>query len=168
LGKCQALPELGRTVCVSEKSGSACPNGYEEVGDYCQPTRLTCDLCGEVEVCDGRDNDCNGVWDDAEDCSGGRCHQERQGCAEGKGCAGVNCSTTCQSDDDCDSGRCKAVKDRYGAIHSDIKICYGGSGSCVEVCQAIASSNDDEGLQDFLDCMAPDTCEAAYGCISKM
>jgi hypothetical protein len=167
-GKCQALPEIGRSVCVSLKTSASCPTEYEEVKGYCQPTRAACDLCGEAEACDGRDNDCNGVWDDGTDCNGGFCQQEMQGCAEGKGCAGVNCSTTCATNEDCDSSRCKAVKDRYGAIHSDIKVCYGGSGSCLEICQAIVSSSGDDGLQGFLDCMSPDTCEAAYGCISQM
>lgn len=169
---CQALPSLGRSLCVAAAQGT-CPTGTDLVNGYCIPTRATCGLCGGAEeTCNGRDDDCSGEPDDgAAACSTAiKCVQAEQGCPAGQVCAATYCATECNTDDECgEGGVCLNVKDRYGTPNFLRKGCSNnGSATCAGGCEVLASSLDDTALAEFVSCMAAADCNAAFGCAQSL
>lgn len=64
-GGCQALvgSEVPAFRCEGELDAGVCPEGHYCIG-------ATCARCEETDVCDGRDNDCDGVVDNGSDKDG--------------------------------------------------------------------------------------------------
>jgi hypothetical protein len=83
------------------KSTAPCKVGHVVCANGMWPTECPDDVEGSAEVCDGVDNDCNGMADDEGDAL----------CQGGKKCAGTLKCVECMDDGDC-SGRtastCKA------------------------------------------------------------
>ncbi|MBW2459651.1 MAG: S8 family serine peptidase, partial [Deltaproteobacteria bacterium] len=171
---CQALPSLGRLVCVPEKGSSACPAGTNEHNDYCVPTPDTCGLCVGGEECNGRDDNCNGEVDENDVCGGGAwCFVDGPACGDGLACAGTRCIQSCEDDEDCDDGyTCLMLKDQYGNHGINVRGCVisGGGGDCATGCAVLASSVDDETLAAFVECMDDGNagCNEAMGCMSLL
>jgi uncharacterized repeat protein (TIGR01451 family) len=161
---CQALPALGRKVCVAKAGTQPCPNGTTLTNGYCVPDRTTCSLCGGAEVCNGRDDDCNGSFDDGIDCPGvPDCIQGGVGCANDEVCAGIHCTTSCTQDTDCtEDGTCAPAKDRYGNFDTSVMGCASqGLSGCYQGCQVLVSSLDDAKMKEFVDCMQDGAAECA-------
>ncbi len=172
---CQALPSVGRMVCVADKpAAGGCPEGSNEVNGSCLPLAETCGACLGGEACNGRDDDCNGETDEGDACGSGapRCFIDSLPCPEDTVCAAISCVDTCETDDDCGGGTfCRTVKDPYGNV-SGAKGCVvdqSGAG-CQLGCAVLASSLDDEALQSFRMCMMDGTaeCQTAQACAALL
>lgn len=156
--KCQPLPALGAQLCVEAAAEDTCGTDFEHVNGYCLPTRAACSLCGGDELCNGRDDNCDGAVDEnLEGCAeAGRCLQDGWGCPEGEACAATICAdATCTDTSECgEDEECVHVKTRYGDIDADVGVCIGMmSEDCVWGCQVMASSLVDEELQAYANCM---------------
>jgi subtilisin family serine protease len=162
---CQPLPELGIQVCVEKVETTTCATDFTYANGYCLPTRTACGLCTD-EVCNSRDDDCDGVIDNGlTDCDiTARCMQDGWGCPDGTGCAATVCQTTCADATQCGDGEeCVHVKTRYGAIDATTSVCFGGDMGCQEGCTVLVSSLDDAELAEFVDCVNTATsCSAIY------
>jgi hypothetical protein len=168
---CQALPALGMSTCVPKAEQGQCSQGFELHGEYCVPTRQTCGLCGGTELCDGQDNDCNGVVDDSMACSGRRCFAGDQDCAQGERCAATFCVQACAKTSECPANfECKAVKERYGKSENLGGCRIQKESSCKYECGIVASTLADESLAKFVSCMEDGnaTCSQAQSCISLL
>ncbi len=169
--RCQPLPDLGVQVCVEQVSGTTCDADFDYVNGYCIPTRTACGLCTD-EVCNSRDDDCDGVIDDGlTDCSiTPRCMQDGWGCPDGTGCAATVCEATCADATECDDGQdCVHVKTRYGAIDDATSVCYGGDMGCLEGCTVLVSSLEDAELDAFVECVnEAASCSAIYSDCAAM
>ncbi len=172
---CQALPSLGRTICVAEATNGICPSGTQKRNGYCLPEPQTCGLCNNTELCNGRDDNCDGQVDEGGVCPWGTalCFADGPGCASGQVCAGFKCVDSCNDDDDCSAGMiCKLAKDQFGYL-SGGKGCaveeQAFSASCRDTCETLASSTDDQTLADFVACIdnAP-ACRQVYPCMKKL
>ena len=155
---------MGRSVCIAKDTGAGCPSGTILTNWYCVPDRKSCNLCGSAEVCNGRDDDCNGSADDAIACQGvPDCIQGGVGCSDTEVCAATHCAPACTVDADCtEDGVCAPAKDRYGANKSTVKGCASqGLSNCYQGCQVLVSSLDDAKMQEFVDCMQ----DGAAACI---
>jgi subtilisin family serine protease len=165
---CQALPSLGRTVCVAAKQADPCPEGTVEKNGYCLPLPATCGLCLGSEECNGRDDDCDDLVDEDDACNGSpRCFIDSLPCAEGSVCAGPTCVATCASDQDCGEGfLCRTVKDQYGGVSGQKGCVQNLEGGCPLGCSVLASSLDDATLAELVACMmdGQTACDAAFGC----
>ncbi len=153
---CQALPALGEKVCVRQTATDDCATDFEFVSDHCIPTRAACSLCAGPEVCNGRDDDCDGEVDDGVDCDSAtiRCLQQGRGCPADNNCAATACREACDGDEDCEEdAACKAVKTRYGDLDSSHKVCDGGDQGCPQGCSVLASSLEDPELEEWIDCV---------------
>ncbi|HPB99002.1 MAG TPA: S8 family serine peptidase, partial [Polyangiaceae bacterium] len=171
---CQALPPLGRSVCVAGEA-AGCPAGTSAHRGYCIPTRSSCGLCAASETCNGRDDDCNGQVDENLDCTGVRvlqCPLADEGCSASEACAATVCVPSCQTDADCgEDANCRIVKDRYGKANSLVKGCAKSLvGTCKSGCDILASTMTDDQIEDFVSCMkdGKTSCMAAFGCASKL
>jgi hypothetical protein len=164
---CQALPSLGRQVCVAAAVGS-CPNGTNLHNGYCVPLPETCGVCLGDEECNGRDDDCNGQADENDVCGGPpRCFIDSPPCPSGSVCGAVSCVPECDGDDDCEGGtQCRVLKNQYGTA-SGVKGCIQNLQSgCPLGCSVLASSLDDAALAEFVDCMmdGETSCNGAFAC----
>ncbi len=168
---CQALPSLGRLVCVPAKGGSPCPFGTTEHNGYCLPAADTCGLCVGGEECNGRDDNCDGVVDEGACDTGAWCFADGLGCESGLACAAYRCIQSCDQDTDCEEGySCELLKDQYGN-YGQVKGCIASSsGGCSDGCGVLASSVDDETLQAFVDCMKDGEadCSMAMACMQLL
>lgn len=170
--RCQALPALGKQLCVAEAGSGACPAGTDQAGDYCIPQPATCGVCEAEERCNGRDDDCDGAIDEDADCESQLCVQTGEECGEGGQCAGINCTKACSGEQPCDeSESCDTVKDRYGKSVQSVKGCNADlAAGCPAGCQLLASSLPDAELKDFVDCMddGAAACSSAQACALKL
>lgn len=170
---CQALPSLGRMVCVAEKGDEACPAGTNEVNGHCLPLAETCGICLGGEECNGRDDNCNGESDEGDACSGApRCWIDSLPCAEGLVCGATSCVPECEGDDDCAEGsRCRDIKNQYGTsgLAKGCLADQGGSG-CELGCSVLASSLEEEALRNYTMCMMNGlvACNGAFPCASLL
>lgn len=170
--RCQQMASMLDRLCVAEKSDGPCPSETVEVNGHCLPTPQSCMRCEGSELCNGRDEDCDGEVDEGANCDNGRyCWPGGPSCPSGSACAGVRCIDICSSDQDCSEGqKCKLLKDGYGAVTMQ-KGCVASAASQCEVgCQVIASSLADAELKDFVDCMQDGqvSCPAVFSCTSKL
>jgi subtilisin family serine protease len=157
---CQALPALGETVCVEAVATTTCGADFEYANGYCLPTRAACGLCDAEEVCNGRDDDCDGAVDEElTDCAeAGRCLQQGWGCADGEVCAATYCTggTLCaDAATDCAAGElCVHVKTRYGDVEPEIGVCQSAplETTCFDRCLPRDSSGLDEEMAAFAEC----------------
>jgi hypothetical protein len=144
--------EGGGAPCDTGVPG-VCAAGLEEC---VTGTTLKCrpSVASSPEVCDGLDNDCNGMTDDGATCAHG------QVCDHGKCIA--PCSTTefpCSPGDTCDNGLC-VESACVGKVCPVGSICHGGTcgapcdgvtcprgqvcrvGSCVDPCDGVTCDGD--------------------------
>ena len=155
---CQPLPALGETVCVEVVASDTCGADFDYVNGHCLPTRTACGLCGDTELCNGRDDDCDGqVDEELADCGeAGRCLQNGSGCAVGQACAATICvDNMCVDATTCGTGEeCTHVKTRYGDIEAAIGVCTSAPtpSSCYDRCLVRDSSGLDEEMQTFAEC----------------
>ncbi len=165
---CQALPTIGASVCVPAV-GAGCPAGTQPVNGYCLPSAQTCGMCSGAEECNGRDDDCDGETDEGGVCTGpAYCWIDGPSCPAGQACAGIRCTDTCQSDDDCGEAQmCKPLKNQFGASLSTVKGCVTNQqGSCQIGCSVLVSSVEDEQRAKFIECMMDGQvpCNQATSC----
>ena len=173
---CQAVQPLGRSVCVAKDTGAGCPADTEAVGGYCIPTRKACNLCGESEQCNWRDDDCNGTTDDNAVCgyTSPDCPFLSRGCDADSRCAGLRCAEACTTKADCSdtSALCAPVKDRYGTFSVTAGGCYVDENAkgCEAACQVLTSSLPDADLAAFITCMNDGNvaCGAVMACAGKL
>ena len=170
---CQAMPSLGALVCVAAKGANPCPQGTIEREGYCLPLPETCGFCSATELCNGRDDDCDGQVDEDNVCQGPpRCFFDRDSCGDaGQVCAGTHCVSICTSNDGCSSpATCETLKDAYGAIPGTKGCIQTTVNSCQIGCEVLASSTEDAVLNDFVSCMqdGATSCGAAYACVQKL
>jgi subtilisin family serine protease len=168
---CQALPSLGKMVCVAAVGGGPCPTGTNEVNGYCLPTLETCGLCGTTEECNGRDDNCDGVVDEGV-CSGApRCFIDGLGCGDEKECAAIICVDACTGDDDCaEDYFCRVLKDQYGTYGAAKGCVVSQASQCDLGCSVLVSSLDDEAMAAFVECMGDGetSCNDASGCFGLL
>jgi len=132
----------------------------------CEYTQVAAsDPAASAEVCNGVDDDCDGVadnggsalCDDGNPCTVGACGGE-EGCAwEPVDCDdGIGCTV-----DTCDPS--------VGCVHTpDESLCDDGVDCTVETCDALlgcTSMPNDTFCDDGQDCTADDICDEAEGCI---
>ncbi len=171
---CQPLPALGGAVCVEAVGSDTCGSDTAYVNGYCVPSRAACGLCGDEELCNGRDDDCDGTVDeDLTGCAEAsppehpfRCLQDGAGCQDGQACAATICEDDlCTDVSECETGEeCVNVKTRYGQIEPYIGVCrtIPVHASCFDRCLVRDSSAVDEELQAFADCIyGMETCNQA-------
>ncbi|MBX3183222.1 MAG: S8 family serine peptidase [Polyangiaceae bacterium] len=169
--RCQALPALGRQVCVGVVTEQGCPDGTSLASGYCLPEPSTCGVCEAEERCNGRDDDCDGEIDEDDACTTAWCVQLGEGCAEDERCAGVTCAAACNQDEQCGAGeRCDPTKTRYGYSTGSRGCNTDLSAGCPAGCELLASTLDDYKLQGFIDCMenGQAACSSAQVCAIRL
>lgn len=167
---CQALPSLGILTCVAPSAGT-CPADTVEMAGHCIPTTIACDLCAPAEICNGRDDDCDGAADENDVCEGpARCFFDEPGCGPDQVCAGSTCVKACDNNDECGEGEaCRPLKDAYGNKPIGKFGCVTNQASgCQLGCEVIASTLNDEDLATFVTCIdeAGFNCGAMFPCAS--
>lgn len=166
---CQALPELGQTVCVEPADQGVCPMGTRRVNDFCLPSRETCGFCSGNETCNGRDDDCDGTIDGDAACPDGGLNNacpgtDGAGCAMEQVCAATGCARECLRDEDCDEGAtCDLVKNRYGQATGATACNTDLAAGCPAGCRVLASSLHDGALESFVSCMEDGEAECGAG-----
>lgn len=170
--RCQALPALGRQVCVQMADQGSCPAGSDLEGEYCVPQPATCGVCEAEERCNGRDDDCDGAIDEDAACDSQLCVQAGEGCGEASRCAGINCTGACANEMACEEGEsCDPVKSRYGKSTPIARGCNPDlSAGCPAGCEMLASTLSDPDLQGFVECMEDGSaaCSKAQACAIKL
>ncbi len=174
-GACQALPELQKQLCVeSMTEQGACPAEHYEVNGYCLPQRGACGSCDstEDEVCNGRDDDCNGVVDDGGVCGDYEqlCHDDRD-CPSGTICLALQCYPTCTNDADCASDQyemdCLYPSGRFGGELPSSQVCMrvGFGMECDAMCGLMLSDNDDQNMLDIQACIEDQVINNQVNCM---
>ncbi|MBM4320912.1 MAG: hypothetical protein FJ125_13400, partial [Deltaproteobacteria bacterium] len=134
-----AVPRCLDGRCVIQR----CEEGWSDQGDPADGCETPCVVSnGGTEICDGRDNDCNGVVDDGFDLS-----QDVDNCGQcGRECRVAN------GEAGCGEGDCLIVACEPGFIDADRRYANGCETSCVpdedpfEACDG--RDNDCNGLVD--------------------
>ena len=132
------------SVGGSRACSSSCGSGKQRCTpggwSICELSGLTnaCGTCGEApaEICDGKDNDCDGLTDEGATCPGGaKC----QGGACRKPCGTGELSGKCAAGETCRSGTC--TPDDCASVTCPVnQLCRGGA--CVDPCAGVACASD--------------------------
>jgi hypothetical protein len=169
-GGCTYLPDDPSPGCLSACSDETpCSEGYSCSGGLCTPDAGRCSEPTE-EVCDGRDNDANGVIDDGACTQGdGESCQYDGECPEDFVCQYGRCFQTCEGAEDCgDSDACLALADPYGQP-LDTSVCapsFDFDFTCEEGCLFLYQNAPEPLFEALIGCvMDATTCEEAEGCI---
>ena len=159
--------ELGQVICVPE--GGLVPEICDGEDNDCdgvidEGARNRCGLCGDEpnEICDGRDNDCDGHVDEGGDTL----------CPDQLLCALGECGPPCLRDDPrgyecpigyfCEEDTCVSY---CAGVHClDGQECVPETGSCRDLCLGVECGNDEICVQGA--CLL-NTCEVA-GCSPGM
>ena len=170
---------LGKTCPVTCTPGGACSTGLQGVcaaGTYtCPGGVLTCtqNVQSSAEVCDNKDNNCNGSTDEGDPGGGAACNTGKSGvCAAGINhcqAGAITCvQTTASSAEICDNkdNNCNGTTDegdpggggacvtgKLGVCAAGIKHCQGGAIVCVQTTASSAEKcdnldNDCDGVTD--------------------
>lgn len=161
---CQAVAELGQTMCIPEAAAGSCPPGHTLAGTLCIPTRAECGACEATDPCNGRDDDCSGQPDDAEACDLCVTHDA---CAAGEACLEGGCIPTCDSDATCLGEKCLPVATRYGEPDGDLRSCRDPDfqALCVAECSVRNSNAPISSVEEFGECgAASEACEDLFAC----
>ncbi len=161
---CQAISELGQTMCVPLAVGGTCPAGHVRTGDLCLPTRTECGACESSDACNGRDDDCSGLADDGERCDFCYSHDA---CASGEACLDGVCTPGCETDADCGGQACMPVATRYGEADGDLRSCPPPDfvGLCAADCSVRNSSAPLSSIEGFAGCAeSAEACEELLAC----
>jgi MYXO-CTERM domain-containing protein len=164
------FPETGRTCLCPGLTAAQAGVGTCKAGKLvCRGAEgFVCEGCilPEMEICDGKDNDCDGIPDQAAMCPSGF------GCREGA-CT-LLCMPTefpCPTGYDCDmNGFC--VPNRCRNVRCEVEMrCDNNTGSCVDLCfgvNCLPGATCERG--QCLDCSnsAKYACQAGYRCASRM
>jgi hypothetical protein len=147
-GKCQGECTSGTTVCTGTSAGIECVGGTRPTG----------------ELCDGKDNDCDGVVDngfdlqtDALNC--GACGRQ---CKLGSNCTGGSCDFKCAANQrDLDNNPANGCEYTCPVFPIQPEICDGID----QDCDGVADNNPtDVGQACTGNCPAPDPCVKAGTC----
>ncbi len=153
--------------------GDPCTNQMGECAggkQRCVNGAMVCDKPPMPEICDNKDNNCNGVVDDGDPGGGGLCGTNAGECTAGtnhcisgaivcQGAIGGSAEICNGRDDDCDGNFDESIASTVcgmssvGACHLGTTICSGGGSTCVgsqdptfEACDGI--DNDCDGSTD--------------------
>ena len=149
--------------CAGCIDGKGCKNGGDCAGGGCEGghccTVNACGYCGPApqEVCNGKDDDCNGQTDELPECA---CQPN----CGGKQCGDDGCDGscgTCSPGQECEQGICKGVctPDCYG------KEC--GSDGCSGSCGSCGPNETCQGIQCVPTTTGTGTCKWYYSCSSE-
>jgi cysteine-rich repeat protein len=134
------------------KSTAPCKVGHVVCANGMWPTECPDDVEGSAEVCDGVDNDCNGMADDEGDAL----------CQGGKKCAGTLKCVECMDDGDC-SGRTASTCKAWS--------CNTSSHTCqqktVEAGTACGGSNKCTAAGSCVRCLDSSDCGSGQQCVSN-
>lgn len=126
---CQPLPSLGRATCVELAGPAGCPMGTSAQGGLCIPDRATCGWCASEELCNGRDDDCDGAFDEDLDCKHAMidaplCIPGVTDCGPDRYCSnGGFCTAACTGDTSCLWGACAEATDAFGRAIAGYEAC---------------------------------------------
>lgn len=169
-GGCTHLPDDPTPSCLRFCSGDTpCAEGYTCSGGLCMPNDGRCSE-PSAEVCDGRDNDANGLIDDGACSQWGVICQYDTECPEGFVCQEKRCFKGCDGPEDCsDSEVCRVRADRY-AQPLETSVCtppWGFvTGSCIEGCLYLYENYSEPVFDAIAGCVEEaKTCRAAKLCV---
>ncbi|MEC9466578.1 MAG: S8 family serine peptidase, partial [Myxococcota bacterium] len=169
-GGCTYLADdLGPSCLAPCSEDSACDEGFGCDSGFCIPDSGRCSEPSE-ELCDGRDNDADGLIDEeaCEPGDGESCEFDGQ-CPTGFVCQYERCFQTCEDVADCaNNDACLALADGYGQA-LDTSVCapeFDFDFSCEEGCLFLYQNAPGPLFDALLGCvMDATTCDEASGCI---
>jgi hypothetical protein len=152
-------------VCTTSCSSAAdCVAGWTCAPEAGQPGNV-CQCAYAPEVCDGKDNDCNGIVDDAPATdpacasqmgSGGVCQGGKCACGSGTQTCGGKCTDTSTDKNNC-GGCAKACP--------SVAVCNGGKCACPASGQTLCGSTCIDTQSDAQNCGGcGKTCAAGQAC----
>ena len=153
-----ARPNTPGTCLLGACKITGCNTGYKDIDG--NPTNGCEYLCSveppTAEVCDGKDNDCNGKKDDSPTDVGGACNQF---CGSVAACVASNsCSYALSA---CTGGCCGVCTQGMTACSGGASVCQAGMRPMLEVCNNVDDNCDgqiDEGFDKQNDAQNCGTC----------
>jgi hypothetical protein len=157
---CPLLPNADQANVDGDAQGNACDNDDDNDGAIdtldCEPLNATA-APGKAEVCDGVDNDCNGLKDDNLCFDGNPCTNDAcdpaTGCVYSPKAGACNDGTACTTNDQCSGGQCKGTPLN----------CDDGNPCTNDTCNAVGgcqfSNANGKACSDGSACTQNDTCQ---------
>lgn len=136
------LPQVG-DLCSNQMG--ECAGGTK----ICTGGEIKCDKTGTPEICDGKDNNCDGVVDDGDPGGGGKCGEDMGECIAGTRRCGatVGCNSSSSCDPSMPGANCCIVCDGFVDKRTDPEMCNGRDDDC--------DGGFDEGLTNLGACTWP-------------